>query len=483
MAQIQDATQNQKRLVLCFDGTDNKFSGDETDTNIVKIYELLNRECPDQYHYYQPGIGTYIPGKLENKAAGGIQKYRDAMFGTYFVNHVIGGYQFLLRYYRPGDKIYIFGFSRGAYTARFLSEMITSIGLLSMGNEEMITFAWETFSDFQRTAGGADETAYMDHFKSSFCRVGVKVHFLGLFDCVNSVLAFSSKLPMPHHVAGKKLPAKYVRHAVSIHERRGTFQPVLFDPEPKPPKKPDEREDPTEENFDTEGRKHLVELWFAGNHGDVGGGWPSYQHDGVKYLLSDIPLTWMIQQVKDIDQGAGANALQWNENLSSRSFRSGSWEAVRTHAQSQIDSWSLDNDKSEEENKQRAIAIRAGLHDVLQFKTQPPSNWRSKMMWGTIWWITEALGLPRWAQKTGTENPPLKHWRTTYKRNWGQPRPVPEFSKKHWSVARIRACQTTGAAALQWMDRNDENPNFIEVDIKKEIHESFLNKNPHTNGA
>jgi hypothetical protein len=53
MAEIHDATEKARRLVLCFDGTDNKFSGDETDTNIVKIYELLNRECPEQYHYYQ----------------------------------------------------------------------------------------------------------------------------------------------------------------------------------------------------------------------------------------------------------------------------------------------------------------------------------------------------------------------------------------------------------------------------------------------
>jgi uncharacterized protein (DUF2235 family) len=70
-----------------------------------------------------------------------IDKTLDSGFGTFFVNHVIGGYQFLLRYYNQGDKIYIFSFSRGAYTARFLSEMIDRIGLLSMGNEEMIAFA------------------------------------------------------------------------------------------------------------------------------------------------------------------------------------------------------------------------------------------------------------------------------------------------------------------------------------------------------
>jgi len=352
-----------------------------------------------------------------------------------------------------------------------------------MGNEEMIAFAWETFSDYQRTAGGSAEKTYMDNFKSSFCRKGVKVYFLGLFDCVNSVLAFSSKLPMPHHVPDDELPATYVRHAMSIHERRGAFQPVLFDPEPDPEPKPPTPVDPT--TIDAQGRKYLIELWFAGNHGDVGGGWESYTNNKKKYLLSDIPLTWMIEQVKDIDRETktDTNILQWNNDLSPMSFRSGNWEAVRTHAQSQIDAWNLDTVETEEERKEKAIAIRASLHDVLQWNTQGPKTWQSKLLWLGIWWITEAIGLPRWAPGPRTGNPPAKHWRRTTKRNWGQPRPIPENSKKHWSVARLRACQTTGAEALQWMDGNDQNKNFIEVDIKKELQESFIKKDAQTNGV
>jgi uncharacterized protein (DUF2235 family) len=212
-----------------------------------------------------------------------------------------------MRYYTQGDKIYIFGFSRGAYTARFLSKMIDSIGLLSMGNEEMISFAWEAFSDFQtnrNTGAEADRTeALMTQFKSNFCRIGggsskVKVHFLGLFDCVNSVAAFLSAkdmpMPMPHGGEAIFLPAEYVRHAVSIHERRAMFQPVLFDPDPKKGAGP------------TDGTTDLVERWFAGNHGDVGGGWQSYPvpKGEESYLLSDIPLRWMIEQVKQVDEAS-----------------------------------------------------------------------------------------------------------------------------------------------------------------------------------
>jgi len=309
--------------------------------------------------------------------------YLDSGFGTFFVNHVVAGYQFLLRYYKPNDKIYIFGFSRGAYTARFLTEMIDKIGLLSMGNEEMISFAWQKFSDYQRSGGADDKTTFMEDFKSSFCRTGVKVHFLGLFDCVNSVLAFSSKLPMPHH--NQKLPAKYVRHAVSIHDRRGTFQPVLFDPLPDPdPKSPAEVDPKT---IDSLRRKFLIELWFSGNHGDVGGGWTSYINNGKHYLLSDIPLAWMIEQVKDIDREE-ANHLHWNKDMSARSHRSGNWEAVRKHAQSQIDSWNLEIHLSDEERIQKAIAIRGGVHDILQWKTAGPGTFGSKLFWHCLWWIT-----------------------------------------------------------------------------------------------
>jgi len=69
------------------------------------------------------------------------------------VHHVLAEYQFIMRYYSEGDFIYVFGFSRGAYTARFLSEMVHEVGLLSKGNEDMVHFAWTTFSDFQTIRG------------------------------------------------------------------------------------------------------------------------------------------------------------------------------------------------------------------------------------------------------------------------------------------------------------------------------------------
>ncbi|KUJ21273.1 uncharacterized protein LY89DRAFT_558466, partial [Mollisia scopiformis] len=274
-----------KRLVLCFDGTANKFTGDETDTNIVQIYTMLDRQSPSQYHYYQPEIGSYVSGHISNTKRNPftqatnwcIERYDEA-FGYSFVHHVLAGYKFLMRFYTPGDKIYIFGFSRGAYTARFLAEMIHKIGLLSEGNEEMIRFAWDMFSDFQTKRGDRVESDLIS-FKIAFCRKAVKVEFLGLFDCVNSVARLQDGSSSD---AGQV--ARHVRHAVSLGERRIAFKPALFGWDKRV-----ESDDGTET---------MEEMYFAGNHGDVGGGWGYAKEKAVeKVSLFQISLQWMVDEV------------------------------------------------------------------------------------------------------------------------------------------------------------------------------------------
>ncbi|KAL6364810.1 hypothetical protein LRP88_00782 [Fusarium phalaenopsidis] len=94
-----------KKLILCFDGTGNTFSGSNADTNVVKILSKLDRNHPGQYHYYQTGIGTYDIGETSvNKTFLGemkssISQTIDQGFGMTFDAHVIAGYRFLMRYY------------------------------------------------------------------------------------------------------------------------------------------------------------------------------------------------------------------------------------------------------------------------------------------------------------------------------------------------------------------------------------------------
>jgi uncharacterized protein (DUF2235 family) len=168
-------------FVLCFDGTGNKFSGTDSDSNILKIYRMLDRTQGNTFHYYQPGIGTYVTSNsLEHtgvfaRLKSWYDKAKDSAIGTAFADHVMGGYRFLMRYYSPGDDIYFFGFSRGAYTARFLAEMLDHVGLLSAGNEELSRFAWKTFSKWQARRGAdrekeAEMYKFMTNFRETFSR-------------------------------------------------------------------------------------------------------------------------------------------------------------------------------------------------------------------------------------------------------------------------------------------------------------------------
>lgn len=139
------------------------------------------------------------------------------------------------------------GFSRGAYTARFLAQMLDYVGLLSPGNEELLRFAWKTFSKWQTGAGDTEEAkkarhqtyVFMQKFRDTFSIPVRRIRFLGLFDTVNSVPRFEaawmqrSKFPYT-----AKSSAKVIRHAVSIDERRAKFrQDLISQKRPEPPKK------------------------------------------------------------------------------------------------------------------------------------------------------------------------------------------------------------------------------------------------------
>ncbi|KAE9980415.1 hypothetical protein BLS_008747 [Venturia inaequalis] len=144
---------------------------------------------------------------------------------------------FLMRYYNVGDDIFLFGFSRGAYTARFLAEMLDHVGLLSAGNEEMCRFAWKAFQKWQCRTEATDKERdqkrfllnYMFAFRETFSRPVHRIRFLGLFDTVNSVPRFENAL-----MERSKFPytarstAKVIRHAVAIDERRAKFRQDLI---------------------------------------------------------------------------------------------------------------------------------------------------------------------------------------------------------------------------------------------------------------
>ena len=221
-----------------------------------------------------------------------------------------------MRYHDEGDKIFMFGFSRGAFTARFLARMIATVGLLSKGNEEMVPFAYRTYQEYEmgsRFKSAQEAEEYMQSFKTTFCRAHAKVHFLGLFDTVSSVGYFDAPFSSQKYLPSVLETATHVRHAVAIDERRCKFKAALL------------TQDQKHANSKTE---DIKEVFFPGNHGDVGGGWLA---EGVKgrveaedpLQLSDLALQWMISELEALPAKHAADQLLWNshKNIFLENFR------------------------------------------------------------------------------------------------------------------------------------------------------------------
>ncbi|KAH8980218.1 hypothetical protein EDB86DRAFT_3137374 [Lactarius hatsudake] len=303
-------------LVLCFDGTTNEFGG--TNTNVVKLYSLLRKDkVEDQLCYYQAGIGTYIqPGvvsPLFEKAA----EILDDTIAWYLYQHIMDGYKFLMQNYNVGDKVCLFGFSRGAYTARALAGMLHKVGLLSRDNIEQIPFAYDLYKS-------DNNDALTQEFKMAFSRE-VPIEFVGVW-WVSWYLPFSDKPSAKYtpnlsrlinrdtvasvgFIISETLPFTYVnrtirvfRQALSLDEHHAKFLPNLYCY--SVPDKPvtgglggDDKLKPAQGTVP--GRKDEIyetdakEVWFAGCHTDVGGG---STPDSTEHSLANIPLRWMIQE-------------------------------------------------------------------------------------------------------------------------------------------------------------------------------------------
>jgi uncharacterized protein (DUF2235 family) len=262
-----------RNIVVCLDGTNNKFNRENT--NVVKLYALLDRKTSDQIAYYQPGIGTMFPPGSWGRIRKWFIARLDLAIAWLLEDHVCAAYRFLMRYYEEGDRIYIFGFSRGAYEARVLAAMLNKTGLLGKGNEELVPFAWDIFG---RKYG--DRT--YEGFHSTFGRT-VKIHFLGLWDTVSSVgWAWNAK---HFQFTADNHAVETVRHAVALDERRTYFVQNLWRPR-------------------DESKVDMLQVWYPGVHCDVGGGYPESESG-----LSKVTLQWMVGQAEAKELKFSATAL------------------------------------------------------------------------------------------------------------------------------------------------------------------------------
>ena len=288
-----------RNIALCFDGTWNSDDA-SSPTNVVKTWQAIRRvtsEGVEQLTYYDRGVGT-----------GRFDRFRGGVLGLGLARNVELAYEWLAANYLPRDRLFLFGYSRGAYTARSLAGLI---GLCGIPDEGRCAFAGcppadavsEGMAIYRMRAGKAREERAARH-RETFCRApgapefrgadvlrpSSVVHFVGVWDTVGALgvpVTWLNWIGARRHRFHDVRLDRHIRHAchaVAIDEGRRPFAPSLWANRPAP-------------------GQQVEQLWFPGVHSDVGGGRPNT-------ALSDRALLWMWARAHAAGLGLGPDAVR-----------------------------------------------------------------------------------------------------------------------------------------------------------------------------
>ena len=351
-----------KNIILSSDGTGNA-GGRKYDSNVWRIHTALdkqrhkvNRHLTPQLAYYQDGVGTDA-NKLFELIGGAV--------GYGLESIIVGLYTFLVNNYEPGDKIYLFGFSRGAYAVRLLAGIIARYGVPQKSNyvgqsdDELRKDIEKILGTFKRLQGykkkhPATDVSDLD----ARYAINIKVHqdsnyvqFIGAWDTVDAygipsdmfARLFDRCIDTSFRYHDRTLHKNVLnaRHALSIDDCRRVFSPVLWD-EPRP-----------------KGTKRIKQVWFAGSHSNVGGGYP-------KQGMAWVSLEWMMCEA----EAAGLRFVhtdlkQFTENKDphDRLYDSRAGFA-QYYAYKQRDIWDLFNETSGPEPEKMSVSfMRPRIHE------------------------------------------------------------------------------------------------------------------------
>ncbi|MFF0159919.1 DUF2235 domain-containing protein [Streptomyces sp. NPDC005263] len=260
-----------KRLVICCDGTWN-LADQPSKTNVAKVALAVRRRSAvgtEQRVYYHDGVGTRR-----------FERLRGGAFGVGLSRNVTDAYRFLVENYEVGDALYLFGFSRGAFTARSLAGLVRNSGILRRENAGRLEQAWTLYRDRTEKPTGTASTLFRRAYSYE-----TEIRFVGVWDTVG---ALGIPAPGPRwmqpavnlvnrrwafHDTQLSTWVNGAFHALAIDEQRTAFRPTLWQQRP---------------GAEEQGQE-LKQAWFTGVHCDVGGGYPETG-------LSDLTLLWMIQQ-------------------------------------------------------------------------------------------------------------------------------------------------------------------------------------------
>lgn len=276
-----------KRLVICADGTwntpDQKDEGKPAPTNVWKMHEAVRKvsAAPDgvkQISHYEPGVGAYPKGWAGIAMRARMLFTRKNRQGSLYqgitgegLDDIIKScYDWLVEEYEPNDAIYVFGYSRGAYTVRSLAGFIRKCGLLRRDGRMSVDGAFNFYRNGIRPTDRPAEDFRRDHSHvvnvkciGVWDTVGALGIPLGIFGQVNAGRHQFHDVTLSSHI-------EHAYHALSIDERREPFKPTLWEQQPN-------------------AVQQLEQTWFAGVHGNVGGG---YADCG----LSDNAFLWMAER-------------------------------------------------------------------------------------------------------------------------------------------------------------------------------------------
>lgn len=261
-----------KRIIICADGTWNRPEEnieEDFPTNVLKFARGIapkDAEDTKQIVFYDWGIGSYH----DNITGGG--------FGAGLEKNVMDGYRFLVHNFEPGDEIYLFGFSRGAYTVRSLCGFLNNCNILKGSESNRIVEAFDLYKNPDHTPMDDYTVDWRNKYSIEDSNI---VTFIGVWDTVGAMglpFSFFGLIKDQHRFYDNKLGSnvKTARHALSLDERRDDFEPTIWNPN---------------NNVD------LKQVWFAGVHSDIGGG---YENDPDETILSDIPMTWLMKEAKSV---------------------------------------------------------------------------------------------------------------------------------------------------------------------------------------
>jgi uncharacterized protein (DUF2235 family) len=265
-----------KKLIVCADGTWNTES--ETDhgtpcpTNVTKIARAIlpaDKNGVQQVVRHIDGVGTDF----------GI-KVRGGAVGRGLFHNVMTGYRFLCQNYEEGDQIFLFGFSRGAFTVRSLAGLIRNSGILKRGHESFEDEAVARYRDYAPDTEPDAEGSVQFRAAHSF---ETDIEFIGVWDTVGALgvpglggrFRLLKGLDWQFHDVSLSRRVKKAFHALAIHEHREEFVPTLW-----------------EKKSDAPEKQVLQQVWFSGAHSDVGGGYPQTG-------LSDVALRWMLDKAEN----------------------------------------------------------------------------------------------------------------------------------------------------------------------------------------